>query len=340
MSVINKININGIDYDIEDKNKATKTSQLENDSKFISQLKTVNGQSLEGEGDIEIEGGSGDTLPINAIFEYEGDTVPEGYEEVEEEPSIVVETDPTVPDYVKAITQEDIEKWNTDVDLTDYAKKSEIPTNVSQLTNDKNYINQIKTINGQSLEGEGDIEIESGSGGILEETDPTVPAHVKDITEEDIAKWNSGTASAGDTLPINSIFAYEGDIVPEGYVEVEPSSNGGSSEIISLDEQVIGKDKDGKIIYKKTILSTVDTETTIKYEDTNIYRVVDFNVIAYDGTNTIKLPHFMVEPDGTIPYVQAWFNLWKGSTRLFARCSEHYTGYNIEITIKYTKTTD
>jgi hypothetical protein len=50
------------------------------------------------------------------------------------------------------------------VDLTGYAKKSEIPTNVSQLTNDKNYINQIKTINGQTLIGEGDIKIESGSG--------------------------------------------------------------------------------------------------------------------------------------------------------------------------------
>ena len=68
--------------------------------------------------------------------------------------------------------------------------------------------------------------------------------------------------------------------------------------------------------------------------------MVDFNAIAYDGTNTLKLPHFLIEPEGTIPYVQAWVNLWKGSTRLFARCTSHYEGYTLEVTIKYTKITD
>lgn len=79
-----------------------------------------------------------------------------------------------------------------DVDLTDYAKKNELPTKISQLENDSNFINQIKTINGQSLEGTGDIVIESGSG-IIE----------------------------GDSVPINAIFEYEGNSVPEGYIEVE-----------------------------------------------------------------------------------------------------------------------
>lgn len=78
---------------------------------------------------------------------------------------ISVEQDPTVPQHVKNITQEDIQKWNNgtgDVDLTAYAKKTEIPTKTSQLTNDSNFINSIKTINGQSLEGEGNIIIEGG----------------------------------------------------------------------------------------------------------------------------------------------------------------------------------
>lgn len=35
------------------------------------------------------------------------------------------------------------------------------------------------------------IQYVGGTGGISEETDPTVPQHVKDITEEDINKWNS-----------------------------------------------------------------------------------------------------------------------------------------------------
>lgn len=50
----------------------------------------------------------------------------------------------------------------------DYATKNEIPTKNSQLENDTNYLISYT------------------------ETDPTVPDFVKAITEEDIAKWNSG----------------------------------------------------------------------------------------------------------------------------------------------------
>lgn len=34
---INKIAVNGIEYDIEDSSKATKTSELENDSEYVNQ---------------------------------------------------------------------------------------------------------------------------------------------------------------------------------------------------------------------------------------------------------------------------------------------------------------
>ena len=49
--------------------------------------------------------------------------------------------------------------------LKGYAQKNEIPTNVSQLTNDSGYIS--------------------------EEADPTVPSHVKSISEENISSWNN-----------------------------------------------------------------------------------------------------------------------------------------------------
>lgn len=48
----------------------------------------------------------------------------------------------------------------------------------------------IKTINGQNILGEGNIDIEEGTGGVIEETDPTVPQFVKEITQEDIKRWN------------------------------------------------------------------------------------------------------------------------------------------------------
>ena len=60
-------------------------------------------------------------------------------------------------------------------------------------------------------------------------------------------------------------------ISEDGTLNAKASGSGSGCEIISLEEQVIGADEDGKILYKKTILSTVSTETSIKYEDTNIY---------------------------------------------------------------------
>lgn len=81
-------------------NTITKTSQLTNDSNFIT---------ADDIPDIDIN----DPVPINSIWDYEGDTVPDGFIEVEEEQVVVEETDPTVPDHVKAITQADIDKWNS-----------------------------------------------------------------------------------------------------------------------------------------------------------------------------------------------------------------------------------
>ena len=99
--------------------------------------------------------------------------------------------------------------------LESKADKSEIPTvptNVSAFTNDAGYLTEhqsldnyyTKTEINTSLESKADkTEIPSlngyateqwvrTQGYLTEETDPTVPSHVKAITEEDIAKWNQG----------------------------------------------------------------------------------------------------------------------------------------------------
>ena len=44
-----------------------------------------------------------------------------------------------------------------------------------------------------------------GAGGVVEETDPTVPQHVKNITEQDIEKWNNGTGGTGGTSDYNDV---------------------------------------------------------------------------------------------------------------------------------------
>ena len=100
-------------------------------------LKTINGETIVGNGDITISGGE--------------------------------ETDPIwTAEKVNYYT-----KTEVDTSLESKANKTEIPTvptNVSAFTNDAGYLTQhqtLKTINGQTIVGDGNIEITSG-----EETDP------------------------------------------------------------------------------------------------------------------------------------------------------------------------
>lgn len=109
----------------------------------------------------------------------------------------------------------------------DYALASAVPTKVSQLINDRAYINEIELDNKGYLTGipedyktkaendelyqeKGDYalfsaiptktsDLANDSGFITgyTESDPTVPSYVKAITEEDIAKWNAGGESGG-----------------------------------------------------------------------------------------------------------------------------------------------
>lgn len=96
---------------------------------------------------------------------------------------IFEEEDPTVPEHVKNISEQDIKRWD------------------------------------------------EGTGGVVEESDPTVPAHVKAITQEDIDNWNNGTGGGGglnrsiitistngtptiangDVLPLNKTVSVTGD---------------------------------------------------------------------------------------------------------------------------------
>lgn len=84
------------------------------------------------------------------------------------------EVDALIPE-VPSLSGYATEQWVLDkhyisgVDLSDYALKSEIPTSNTAFTNDASYLTEhqhLKTINGQSLVGDGDIEI--GTGGTID----------------------------------------------------------------------------------------------------------------------------------------------------------------------------
>ena len=116
----------------------TKTSELTNDSGFITEqtLKTINGESIVGTGNIEISGFSG------------------SYNDLTDKPNF--STVATTGSYN---------------DLTD---KPTIPTKTSELTNDSGFLTEhqpLKTVNGESLVGTGNIEISGFSGSYNDLTD-------------------------------------------------------------------------------------------------------------------------------------------------------------------------
>lgn len=86
------------------------------------------------------------------------------------------EKDPTVPDHVKKITQEDINNWN------DKPEPYNLPI-ASKTT-----LGGIKIGSNLHVEEDGTVNV-----NFNKETDPTVPDHVKKITQEDINKWNNET---------------------------------------------------------------------------------------------------------------------------------------------------
>ena len=97
---------------------------------------------------------------------------------------ITEEQDPTVPNHVKNITQGNITSWNNKSEFSgnynDLTNKPTIPTSTSDLTND--------------------------SGFITNEVDPTVPSHVKSITQQNITSWNNkqDTLTAGENITIEN----------------------------------------------------------------------------------------------------------------------------------------
>ena len=218
----------------------TKTSELTNDSGYINEhqdisgkqdvlisgetIKTINNQSLLGSGNITITSESGttdynalDNRPkVNNVVLSGNKTLDELG--IQEKGNYVKETDYATREKAGLIRG----NLNTNTDVwQDYLygvvnsyeqyQEKDRTAFVSKGTLDnvleaKNYQDElvsgknIKTINGNSILGSGNIEIQ-GVGG-----------------------------SGADDVPINTIVEYEGTEVPDGWVEVE-DSGGGSSEV-------------------------------------------------------------------------------------------------------------
>lgn len=132
------------------------------------------------------------------------------------------ETDPTVPNYVKSITEQNITNWNTaHTNSHTHSNKTVIDnitsTNIDNWNSKTSNIGTITgiTMNGTSKGTSGVVDLgtvitshqslenyvtksELNSASYISsftETDPTVPTHVKSITQQNITDWNNKLSS-------------------------------------------------------------------------------------------------------------------------------------------------
>ena len=193
----------------------TKTSELTNDSGFLTEqtLKTINGESIVGTGNIEIGGGSGRNAWYGSQAQFDALSESELDENTDYYISGLIAWDDVAHPYIPTKTSDlDNDKEYTPLnqvrneivnslkvydkhiqyvsedeynameqagslrDGTTYFIEGEyvIPTKTSELTNDSGFLTEhqpLKTINGESLVGTGNIEISGFSGSYNDLTD-------------------------------------------------------------------------------------------------------------------------------------------------------------------------
>ena len=163
------------------------------------------------------------------------------------------EIDPTVPDYVKAITEADINNWNSKSefsgDYNDLSNKPTIPTvptNVSAFTNDAGYIKDIPSeyVTESELDGKGyitdlsnyytkeetDTQISEKTIGVYDDLGRFKSEITHDIGNVEQLETDSkvivgainelrNTGGADyDSLPVGTIVPFGGNDAPDGYL--------------------------------------------------------------------------------------------------------------------------
>ena len=237
------ITIEGSDFsgsynDLTDKPTIpSKTSDLTNDSGFISQIKTINNESLIGTGNLTIDTFSGDyddltnkpTIPTKtsdltndsnfvvgstlATVATTGD-----YDDLTNKPTIPTKTSDLTNDS-NFVSSSSLDPVAFSGDYNDLGNLPDIPTKTSDLTNDSGYINQLKTINNESLIGTGNITISGGGTQVQSdwtETDTTSMAYI-------LHKPQIVSPSASNTFTNYNVFNSQVDF--NDYVNFTGSTN-------------------------------------------------------------------------------------------------------------------
>ena len=325
----------------------TKTSQLTNDSGYINEhqdisgkqdvlisgetIKTINNQSLLGSGNITITSESGttdydalDNRPkVNNVVLSGNKTLDELG--IQEKGNYVKETDYATREkagLIRANLNTNTDVWQDylygvvnsyeqyqEKDRTAFVSKGTLD-NVLEAKNYQGELvsgENIKTINGNSILGSGNITITGGSGG-----------------------------SGADDVPINTIVEYDGEEVPSGWVEIEDYT----FNIFTNEEQLIGQWADGGLLYRKVfVLSSSVGDVDIDITDLNTSTpFIDFShsFIAYSG---YRLP--LNRYAGTTNWITAGISYNSTAQKISIQFGDVFKNVNktIVVVIEYTKKT-
>jgi hypothetical protein len=190
----------------------------------ILKIKDENGNwisipSIKGD-----KGDKGDAGQIEFIVVTELPTKDINENAIYMKPSTNQETQNTYEEFIYVNDEwESLGVAQVEADLTEYAKKKELPTKTSELTNDSGFI-----------------------------TEEAIPTKTSELTND------SGFITESiDTLPVGSIVDYEGDTVPDGYEEAASIVESGSNENGSWT-----KWEDGTMLCEHRVYSSHDTTTS------------------------------------------------------------------------------
>lgn len=112
----------------------------------------------------------------------------------------------------------------------------------------------------------------------------------------------------------------------------------GNQEIYSAEEQVVGKWKDGKPVYKKVITGTTNSNDNALVLVTNVDKIIDHSIcIARENTEQIH-PLSGTMADGTHAY-PLFLNTYTNEVCLYIT-NQEYQSQEFYGWVKYTKTTD
>lgn len=166
----------------------------------------------------------------------------------------------------------------------------------------------------------------------------------KDYVNEQISNIEvSGGSGEGntyiDSLPIGSVIAFDGDVIPEGFEEVEEYQP-----VYSLNETRIGTWYNGKPIYRKVYIATKTTSSQLHINLGDTTDIEDFWInngishlkpnlgVRYKPLNTYESADYYIRAEASL-------NSGTGDIYIAGSPSDFYAGI-VRVVFEYTKISD